>query len=119
MTITPVDHDQTMAARVSAPGIRKPAPLLTSLKRGALQEMFEDAWYAMMKNIADINRDIGGKRKIIIELEFEVDDDDRQQVNLGIQLKQILANPNKVRSMVYVEGVNSRNPHGVEVGSID
>jgi hypothetical protein len=119
MAITPVDDNQKIAGRISAPGVRKPAPGLENLCRGAVQEQFEDAWHSVMRNIADPNTIDDKAREINIRIVLKPYEGNRQQVTMASQVPSKLAPQSPVLSTVYLEGVNSANPHGIEVGGVE
>lgn len=110
------DPSQLAAARVSAPGIRKPAPQLSELALGGIQEQFEDAWYQVMGNIADPNTIDDKPREITIRIVLKPLEGNRQQVTMGCQVSSKLAPAMPILSAIYIEGVNSQNPHGFEIG---
>jgi hypothetical protein len=117
--ITPVDENQRLAQRVAAPGVRKPAPGLESICRGAVQEQFDDAWHTSMTNIADPNMVDDKPRVITITFVLKPYEGNVQQVTMGVQVTTKLAPPISVLSTIYIEGVNSKNPYGIEVGGVE
>jgi hypothetical protein len=110
------DPDQRLAAKVAAPGVRKPAPNLGGLSRGELQEQFEHVWFAVMQNIADPNTVDDAVRKITITIELKPYEGNRQEVTMKTRVVPTFAPNSPILSTVYVEGVNSKNPNGFEVG---
>jgi hypothetical protein len=117
--IPAADPAQLVAARVSAPGIRKPAPQLSELLMGGIQEQFEDAWYQVMGNLANPNMMEERVREINIRLVMKPTEGSPQHVPIICQVTTKLAPVRPIASAIYIEGINSQNPHGFEIGGVE
>lgn len=91
-----------------------PAPQLSDLAQGDVQEQFESAFNQVMKNIADAGTDPDKPRKIVIELEFKTFGGDREQVGLKITTKSQLQPPKSAVTGIHIKDVDTPNPIGVE-----
>jgi len=75
---------------------------LESFAGGALAEKFNDGFQDVLKNIADPNTDCKKKRKLILELEFQPDEE-RELSMVNIKVKTKLAPPEPVATKILID----------------
>lgn len=75
---------------------------LSTLKAGALEELFQAALQTVMTNIHDINTPAESKRAIVIEIVFKADEE-RRQVDVGMSVKPKLVSIRGTGTVVFTE----------------
>jgi hypothetical protein len=117
--IPAADPAQLASVRTSAPKLRQPVPQLNELLMGGIQEQFEDAWYQVMGNLANPNMMEEKVREITIRIVMKPTEGSPQHVPIMCQTTTKLAPVKPIASAIYIEGINSENPRGVEIRGVE
>lgn len=73
---------------------------LANIGHGALAEKFDDALVEVVQNTCDPNTDPGAKRKLIVELTFTPNKNEREQCNLEAKVYTKLGHSKALESQV-------------------
>ena len=82
---------------------------ILQMARGAFVERVDYEMHKVIDNILDPNTKATAKRKITLTIEL-VPDDERQQINVQVTAKSILAPTNPVGTALYVTGNSNGEP---------